>query len=129
MPDQDRTHEATDLAVFLDCARTPYHAVAEVARRLGAAGYGAFRESDAWQLEPGTRGYVVRAGGSIVAFQVGTKPPAEAGFVLIGAHTDSPNLRLKPRPDLTSAGYRQLSVEMYGGLLLSTWLDRDLSLA
>lgn len=129
MPDQDRTHEATDLAAFLDSARTPYHAVAEVARRLGAAGYRAFRESDAWQLEPGTRGYVVRAGGSIVAFQVGTKPPAESGFVLIGAHTDSPNLRLKPRPDLTSAGYRQLSVEVYGGLLLSTWLDRDLSLA
>lgn len=118
-----------DLASFLDAGKTPYHAVAEVARRLQAAGFRLFRESDAWQLEAGTRGYVVRAGGSIVAFQVGTRAPADSGFVLIGAHTDSPNLRLKPRPDLTSVGYRQLSVEVYGGLLLSTWLDRDLSLA
>ncbi len=80
-------------------------------------------------MEPGTRGFVVRAGGSLAAFEVGSKPPAEAGFVLIGAHSDSPNLRLKPLPDLTSVGYRQLSVEVYGGVLLSTWLDRDLSVA
>jgi len=72
---------------------------------------------------------VVRGGGSIVAFELGSKPPADAGFVLIGAHSDSPNLRLKPLPDLTSVGYRQLSIEVYGGVLLSTWLDRDLSLA
>ena len=129
MPDQDRSPEASDLVSFLDAAKTPYHAVREVARRLSARGFRAFREQDAWQLEAGTRGFVVRAGGSIVAFQVGTKPPADAGFVLLGAHSDSPNLRLKPLPDLTSVGYRQLSVEVYGGVLLSTWLDRDLSLA
>ncbi len=109
--------------------RAPYHAVSEVARRLSNAGFRAFREQEAWQIEAGARGFVVRAGGSIVAFQVGTKAPADAGFVLLGAHTDSPNLRLKPLPDLTSVGYRQLSVEIYGGVLLSTWLDRDLSVA
>jgi aspartyl aminopeptidase len=129
MLDQDRTPEAADLAAFLDAANTPYHAVSELARRLTAAGFRAFREQDAWQVAPGTRGFVVRAGGSIVAFQVGSKPPADAGFLLIGAHSDSPNLRLKPVPDLTSVGYRQLSVEVYGGVLLSTWLDRDLSVA
>jgi len=129
MLDQDRTPEASDLASFLDASNTPYHAVSELARRLTAAGFQAFRERDAWQVEPGTRAFVVRAGGSIVAFQVGSKPPAEAGFVMIGAHSDSPNLRLKPLPDLTSVGYRQLSVEIYGGVLLSTWLDRDLSVA
>ena len=129
MLDQDRTPEASDLASFLDASNTPYHAVSELARRLTAAGFRAFREQDAWQVEPGTRAFVVRAGGSIVAFQVGSKPPAEAGFVMIGAHSDSPNLRLKPLPDLTSVGYRQLSVEIYGGVLLSTWLDRDLSVA
>jgi aspartyl aminopeptidase len=129
MVDQDRTPEASDLLAFLDASKTPYHAVAEVSRRLIAAGFLPFRESEAWQLEPGTRGYVVRAGGSITAFEVGAKVPAEGGFVLVGAHTDSPNLRLKPTPDLTSVGYRQLSVEVYGGVLLSTWLDRDLSLA
>jgi len=129
MPDQDRTPEASDLAAFLDAASTPYHAVSELAQRLTAAGFRAFREQDAWQIEAGTRGFVVRAGGSIVAFELGRKPPAEAGFVLIGAHSDSPNLRLKPVPDLTNVGYRQLSVEVYGGVLLSTWLDRDLSIA
>jgi len=129
MLDQDRTLEASDLAAFLDAANTPYHAVSEVARRLTAAGFRAFREQEAWQLSAGTRGFVVRAGGSLVAFEVGSKPPAEAGFVLIGAHSDSPNLRLKPLPDLTNVGYRQLSVEVYGGVLLSTWLDRDLSIA
>ena len=129
MLDQDRTPEALDLASFLDASNTPYHAVSELVRRLTAAGFRAFRERDAWQLEPGTRGWVVRAGGSIVAFEVGRRPPADAGFVLIGAHSDSPNLRLKPLPDLTSVGYRQLSVEIYGGVLLSTWLDRDLSVA
>jgi aspartyl aminopeptidase len=129
MLDQDRTPEASDLAAFLDASTTPYHAVSEIARRLTAAGFRAFREQDAWQVEPGTRGYVVRAGGSIVGFEVGTRPPADAGFVLIGAHSDSPNLRLKPLPDLSCLGYRQLSVEVYGGVLLSTWLDRDLSIA
>jgi aspartyl aminopeptidase len=59
----------------------------------------------------------------------GQKPPHESGFLLIGAHTDSPNLRIKPAPDLARAGYRQLGVEPYGGVLLHTWLDRDLSLA
>jgi len=129
MLDQDRTPEASDLASFLDAANTPYHAVAEVARRLTAAGFRAFREQEAWQLAPGTRGFVVRAGGSIVAFELGSKSPSDAGFVLIGAHSDSPNLRLKPVPDLANVGYRQLSVEVYGGVLLSTWLDRDLSVA
>src|SRR5882757_2626622 len=98
MPEQDRSPEASDLAAFLDAGKTPYHVVAEVARRLTGAGFRAFREQDAWQIEPGTRGFVVRAGGSVVAFQVGSKAPAEAGFVLLGAHTDSPNLRVKPLP-------------------------------
>src|SRR5450432_2447820 len=129
MPEQDRPPEASDLASFLDVSTTPYHAVVEVARRLTGAGFRAFREQEVWQIEPGTRGFVVRAGGSIIAFQVGSKAPAEAGFVLVGAHTDSPNLRLKPQPDVSSVGYRQLAVEVYGGVLLSTWLDRDLSIA
>jgi len=129
MPDQDRTPEAADLLSFLDASKTPYHAVRELGRRLAEAGFRQFQESDAWHMDPGTRGFVVRAGGSIVAFEVGTKPPADAGFVLIGAHTDSPNLRLKPQPDLSNVGYRQLAVEIYGGVLLSTWLDRDLSVA
>jgi aspartyl aminopeptidase len=126
---QDPPPEAADLLTFLDGAVSPYHAVETVKHRLERAGYRAFDERDSWDLPPGTRGYAVRAAGSLIAFEVGSEPPGRAGFVLIGAHTDSPNLRLKPNPDIAGSGYRQLSVEVYGGVLLSTWLDRDLSLA
>jgi aspartyl aminopeptidase len=64
-----------------------------------------------------------------VAFEVGSSSPAQGGFRVVGAHTDSPNLRVKPRPDVDAHGYRQLGVEPYGGVLLHTWLDRDLTLA
>jgi aspartyl aminopeptidase len=119
----------SDLLGFIDRSPTPYHAVAEAARRLEACGFEALREEEPWSLEPGARRHAIRAGGSLVAFQVGSASPAEAGFRIVGAHTDSPNLRLKPRPDLSAHGYRQLGVEPYGALLLHTWLDRDLSIA
>ncbi len=120
---------ADDLLRFIDHSPTPYHAVAEVGRRLAAAGFRALTEAELWQLAPGDARYVVRGGGSLLAFVVGERPPAEAGFHWIGAHTDSPNLRVKPLPDLEREGARQLAVEPYGGVLLHTWLDRDLSLA
>jgi len=118
-----------DLLAFLDRSPTPYHAVAECVRRLAAAGFRPLREDEIWTLEPDARRYVVRAEGSLLAFQVGRESPAETGFRIVGAHTDSPNLRLKPRPDQAVSGYRQLAVEPYGSPLLYSWLDRDLSLA
>jgi len=118
-----------DLLRFLDRSPTPYHAVAECVRRLEAAGFRPLREDQVWSLEPDARRYVVRAEGSLVAFQAGRESPADAGFRIVGAHTDSPNLRLKPRPDRSAEGYRQLAVEPYGSPLLHTWLDRELSLA
>jgi aspartyl aminopeptidase len=121
--------DAADLLRFIDRSPTPYHAVAEVTRRLAAAGFQSLAEGDLWQLAPGDARYVVRGGGSLLAFVVGERPPAEAGFHWIGAHTDSPNLRVKPAPDLVREGYQQLAFEPYGGVLLHTWLDRDLSLA
>ncbi|HYB99460.1 MAG TPA: M18 family aminopeptidase [Candidatus Limnocylindrales bacterium] len=117
-----------DLLSFLDASPTPYHAVAETLRRLENAGYRRVREQDAWDVEAGDRCYVTR-GGSIIAFEIGHAELCDAGFRIIGSHTDSPNLRLKPRPDVRSHGYRQLAVEPYGGVLLHTWLDRDLGLA
>ena len=114
---------------LIDASPTPFHAVAEVARRLEAAGWQRFKEEDVWSLEPGTRGWVTRNGSTLIAFEVGREEPARAGFRVVGAHTDSPNLRLKPSPEVTKEGYRQLAVEPYGGLILATWLDRDLSLA
>jgi len=118
-----------DLLAFLDRSPTPYHAVTECVRRLAASGFRPLREDEIWSLEPDARRYVVRAEGSLLAFQVGRESPAEAGFRIVGAHTDSPNLRLKPRPDQAASGYRQLAVEPYGSPLLYSWLDRDLSLA
>src|SRR5258706_3388905 len=123
------TGPVADLLAFLDRSPTPYHAVAECARRLEDAGFRALDAGDRWKLGVGDRRYAVRGEGSLVAFEVGQLGPAEAGFRWIGAHTDSPNLRLRPRPDDTAHGYRRLGVEVYGGALLHTWLDRDLSLA
>jgi len=118
-----------DLLAFIDRSPTPYHAVAESVRRLAAHGFRERLETDVWELSPGDRGYAVRGEGSLVAFAIGASPPAEAGFRVVGAHTDSPNLRLKPRPDVAAHGYRQVGVEPYGALLFHSWLDRDLSLA
>jgi aspartyl aminopeptidase len=118
-----------DLLSFIDRSPTPYHAVAESVSRLQAADFHAIHEEEVWDLAPGDRRYMVRHEGSLVAFQIGETSPAEGGFRIIGAHTDSPNLRIKPKPDVDASGYRQLGVEPYGGALLHTWLDRDLSLA
>jgi aspartyl aminopeptidase len=123
------TDLAADLLRFIDASPTPYHAVAQAVRRLEGAGYSALAEADLWELAPGDRRHAVRGDASLVAFQVGALPPASGGFRIVGAHTDSPNLRVKPRPDRETSGYRQLAVEPYGALLVHTWLDRDLSLA
>jgi aspartyl aminopeptidase len=120
---------ARDLVAFIDASPTPYHAVAEVSRRLAAAGFRECAEQELWSLGPGDRRFVVRNGGSLVAFQVGSESPIDGGFRIVGAHTDSPNLRVKPVADVTAHGYRQLAIEPYGGVLLHTWLDRDLSIA
>ncbi len=124
----DKT-QALDLLAFIDASPSPFHAVAESVRRLEAAGFRGLCESEAWQLAPGDRVYVVRDGATLSAFEVGTGPAEEHGFRLIGAHTDSPGLRIKPQPELAREGVRQLAVEVYGSPLYSTWLDRDLSIA
>jgi aspartyl aminopeptidase len=118
-----------DLLAFLWAGPSPYHCVDEVAARLRAQGFTEIDErAEPKRLEPGDRGFV-RRGGSIIAWRAGTESPAAAGVRLVGAHTDSPNLRVKPKPDTSSEGYRQIGVEPYGGLLRSTWLDRDLGLS
>ena len=113
-----------DLVQFIDRSPTPYHAVVESVNRLQAAGYRAIREDEVWDLAPGDRRYAVRHEGSLVAFEIGAISPAEGGFRIIGAHTDSPNLRVKTRPDVDANGYRQLGVAPYVGPLRNTWLDR-----
>lgn len=123
-------HDAAHaLSAYLDASPSPYHAVQQAELLLGAAGFRRLDEADTWQLAHGDRVWVTRGGSSLAAFVVGNQPAEEGGFLLVGAHTDSPNLRIKPQPDLSRHGYRQLAVEGYGGLLLSTWMDRDLSVA
>ena len=114
---------------FIDGSPTPFHAVASVVATLKAQGFSELFEFDAWTVAVGARHYVVRGESTIFAFIVGKRSPAVAGFRLLGAHTDSPTLRVKPRAAFTAAGHHQLGVEVYGGVLLSTWLDRDLSIA
>ncbi len=128
-PTQTSPDLAQDLLDYIDAAPTPWHAVTESARRLEAQGYRRLDERDAWTLSSGDKVYVVRNGTSLAAFHIGSEAPETAGFRLVGAHTDSPNLRLKPNAQYQKGGYHQLGVEIYGGVLLYTWLDRDLSIA
>ncbi len=114
---------------FIDESPTPHHCVATAARWLSDHGFTEIEPgSPPAPLSPGACHFVVR-GGSIVAFRMGSAPPSEAGFHMVAAHTDSPNLRIKPQPYIVSEGYVRLGVEPYGGVLLATWADRDLGIA
>lgn len=117
------------LCRFLDQSPTPFHATANLQQALLAAGYTALNEGEPWQLEPGCGYVVTRNDSAIVAFHTGAHPVAEAGIRLVGAHTDSPCLKLKPEASYNRHGYGLLGVEVYGGVLLRSWFDRDLSLA
>jgi len=120
---------ADDLLAFVDASPSPSHAVEELARRLDAGGFLRLDEREPWTFTSGDQRYVVRDNGSLIAFRVGSEAPSTAGFRLIGAHTDSPAFKVRPRPDVRRAGYRLIGVEPYGSPLLHTWLDRDLTLA
>lgn len=120
---------ARDMLDFIDASPSPWHAVETCKARLDAAGFSPLSELDRWSLEVGGRYYVERGGASIIAFIVGDKPAAETGLRLIGAHTDSPGLRLKPKPAEKVGGMLRLGVEVYGGPILATFADRDLALA
>lgn len=126
---RDMTNRVGDLISFLDASPTPFHAVSECSRRLKDVGFRQLNEVDSWEIGVGDRAFVIRQDSSLIAFQVGLESPENAGFRIIGAHTDSPNLRVRPKPHLQGEGYSQLAIEPYGGVLLHTWLDRDLSLA
>ncbi len=121
------TAPAEDLCHFIAQGPTPFHCIVEAARRLDARGFVVAHEGDR-TLGSAEAQYLVR-GGTLIAWRRGTDAPASAGFRLIGAHTDSPNLRLKPTTESAREGYLTWGVEPYGGVLLHTWTDRDLGLA
>ncbi|RII11304.1 putative M18 family aminopeptidase 2 [Streptomyces sp. YIM 130001] len=122
----DRGH-TDDLMSFLAASPSPYHAVANAAARLEKAGFKEIAETDPWDTSTGGK-YVLR-GGALIAWYVPEGAAAHTPFKIVGAHTDSPNLRVKPIPDSGSHGWRQVAVEIYGGPLLNSWLDRDLGLS
>jgi aspartyl aminopeptidase len=117
------------LCEFLAAATTPFHAVAEMARLLQGAGFSRLAADTAWEVQAPGKHFVIRNGSSIVAFVVGREASAIEGMRMVGAHTDSPCLMVKPSPERTRQGYFQLGVQVYGGALLNPWFDRDLSLA
>ncbi|MEN0061929.1 MAG: M18 family aminopeptidase [Myxococcota bacterium] len=114
---------------YLDASPTPDHAVHQTATILEEHGFTKTSLGDRPSTLPvGHKGYVAK-GGSLFAFRVGTEPAVDAGFRIIAAHTDSPNLRLKPHAWHEKAGYVRLGVEVYGGVQVATWADRDLGIA
>ena len=125
MNKQTKADRIQSLLEFIDRSPTPFHAVQEITNTLSNKDFIEIKETDAWRLKPNGRYFLTRNDSSLIAFVVGSKPE----FKIIGAHTDSPNLRLKPQAVYAKNGYLQLGVEVYGGVLLSTWTDRDLSLA
>jgi len=120
--------ETSDLLRFLGEAVTPFHAVAAMAQRLTAAGFVEIEQFDGANMVPGQGYFITRQGSSLIAARAG-KNPASAGLRLVGTHTDSPNLSIKPNPVKGRDGCVQLGVDVYGGALLNPWFDRDLGIA
>lgn len=114
---------------FIDGSPTPWHAVATIETALRTAQFSRLDETAKWSLQVGGRYYVIRDDSSIILFVLGQKSLAESGFKIVGAHTDSPGLRIRPNGAQVNNGFAQLGVEIYGGPILATFTDRDLSLA
>lgn len=114
---------------FLDDSPTPFHVVRNQVKLLKDNGFKCLAEAEAWSLEAGGKYYVARNGSALIAFVYGKKNVIESGIRLLGAHTDSPCLKVKPNAEIETQTYLKLGVEVYGGALLNPWFDRDLSLA
>jgi aspartyl aminopeptidase len=119
---------ARDMLAFINASPSPWHAVSTMVECLQEDSFTELLETDTWALQAHARHFVIR-GGSLIAFICGGESPAESGYRIAGAHTDSPGLRLKPLAAHVSEGMLRLGVEVYGGPILATFTDRDLGLA
>ncbi len=121
-----------DLAAYVSASPSSFHAVHEAARKLDQAGFTGLDELQAWGNDadagPGGKFYAVRDG-ALIAWVMPAGAGPTTGFNILGAHTDSPSFKLKPRPTTGKFGWLQAGVEVYGGPLLNSWLDRELQLA
>lgn len=121
--------QVQNLLDFIDRSPSPWHVVASIETALREFQFIRLEETDKWVLQAGGRYYVIRDDSSIILFILGSKTPVESGFRIVGAHTDSPGLRIRPNAATASERIAQLGVEIYGGPILATFTDRDLSLA
>lgn len=118
-----------NLLDFIDNSPSPWHVVNTVESLLKPLQFTKLDETTRWQLQLGGRYYVVRDDSSIILFALGTKPLLESGYKIVGAHTDSPGLRIKPNACGSKDGFLRLNVEIYGSPIIATFTDRDLGLA
>ena len=123
----NKIDHAEKLLQLTEEGTSPFHVTASVERQLQEAGFKKVQLGKNWKLEKGGRYYLVHHGTSLVAFAIGKCYRTGDAFRMAAAHTDFPGLRIKPSPEVKKAGYRQLNVEIYGGAILNTWLDRPLS--
>lgn len=118
---------ARDLGDYLAASPSSYHAAAEGAIRLTAAGFAVQDETEEWDRSPG--GHFLVRDGALLAWSIPDDAGPTTGFRIVGSHTDSTTFKLKPHPDVGAYGWQQLGVEVYGSPLLNSWLNRDLGLA
>ncbi len=121
--------QVSELLNFIDNSPSAFHAVKSIESQLTQYDFECLDEKQQWLLKPGGRYFIIRDDSSIIFFIAGVKPLAETGYKILGAHTDSPGLKIKPNPVINSDGLLRLGVEVYGGPILATFTDRDLSLA
>ncbi|MEK6201794.1 MAG: M18 family aminopeptidase, partial [Desulfobulbaceae bacterium] len=124
---EDRFNQ--DFFQFLQASPTPFHAVSFMAGKLRDTGFKQLSETDTWELTPGSSYFIIRDNGALVAFTLASRNFQEQEFRIMGAHTDSPSLQIKPLAGKVTNSFFQLGVEVYGGPLLAPWFDRDLSIA
>ncbi|GAV68233.1 Peptidase_M18 domain-containing protein [Cephalotus follicularis] len=127
--DDAATAIVSDFLAFLNASPTAFHAVDEAKKRLRNAGYEQVSEREDWKLEAGKKYFFTRNHSTLIAFAIGHKYLAGNGFHIVGAHTDSPCVKLKPVSKVTKGGYLEVGVQIYGSGLWHTWFDRDLTIA
>ncbi|HLV09559.1 MAG TPA: M18 family aminopeptidase, partial [Halanaerobiales bacterium] len=121
--------EINELISFINDSPTAFHAASNIEQILSKEGFQKLDSSEPWEIKSGEKYYLARNNSAIIAFVVGKRPFVETGFRIIGAHLDSPALKIKPSPLIKEQGYCKINTEPYGSPVLSTWFDRMLSLA